>query len=246
MSFDRSWAVLRAASVRDDRRVTQHAGARAGDAVWWARRLSLAVAVGVVLGVATQRSTGLGAAFNQAFAMSTGPWAIVAALIGRSAPDAKTAVVTATVCLWSATIAFYAAGGPLGSGGTPGVWLAVIVVVGPVLGGLGRASAAGGIVGSLAVGVIAGWLLGEALHIAFGHAGGLWPAAAWNQGAIRWQAHEMSSRWFSVAVNASAAVCWVIASRGPTRVVAAVLVPMTAVAAAALTMAGPLLGPSVR
>jgi hypothetical protein len=121
----------------------------------------------------------------------------------------------------------------------------VIVVVGPVLGGLGRASAADGIVGSLAVGVIAGWLLGEALHIAFGHEGGPWPAGAWNQGAIRWQAHEMSSRWFSVAVNASAAICWMIASRGPTRVVAAVLVPMTAVAAAALTTAGPLLGPTV-
>ena len=246
MSFDLRSPVLRVATAFQDRNVAAHADAGARDAAWWARRLGLALALGLVLGVATQRSTGLGPAVNQAFATSTGPWAIVAALIGRWAPDILTAVVTATICLWSATVAFYAAGGPPGAGGTPGLWLAAIVVVGPVLGWLGRASIDHGALGSLAASVIAGWLLGEALHTALGHQGGYWLATGWSHGAIRWQVHGTSSRWFAVALDAVAAGCWVIGSPGPKRLAAAAVVPMAVVAIAALAIAGPLLGPTVR
>jgi hypothetical protein len=246
MSFDLRSPVLRVATVLQDRQVASRADARDRDPAWWARRLGLALALGVGLGIATQRSTGLGPAVNQAIATSTGPWAIVAALIGRWAPDVRTAVVTATICLWSATVAFYAAGGPPGAGGTPGLWLAVIVVVGPVLGWLGRASVAHGALGSLAASVIAGWLLGEALHTALGHQGGYWLASGWTRDAVRWHVHAASSRWFSVAVDAIAAACWLIGSPGPRRLAAAAVVPMTVVAVAALAVAAPLLGPTVR
>lgn len=207
------------------------------------------LAFGLVLGVLTHRSTGLGAAANEAFATSTGPWTVVAALIGRFAPDVKSAIVTATVCLWSATIAFYVAGGPLGNGGTPGFWLAAIIVLGPLLGWLGRASAAHGIAGSLAASVIAGWLIGEALHTALAYGGYHWFAARWYHGATGWHlalVHDASSRWFSVAVDGLAAACWLLATRGPRRVVAAAIVPMTAAAAAAIALASPLLGSTVR
>jgi hypothetical protein len=220
-----------------------------------------ALALGALLGFVTQRSIGLGAAANEAFATSTGPWAIVAALIGRCMPDIKSAVVTSTVCLWSATVVFYAAGGPPGAGGTPGFWLAAIVVVGPILGWLGRASAAHGAVGSLAAGVIAGWLIGEALHTALADASGPWHGPVWFDAAGHW--HRLfgngaagpwhpaagsgdSSRWLSVAVDGIAAACWVLAARGPRRVVAATLLPMTAAPAVCLAAAEALIGATIR
>jgi hypothetical protein len=128
-----------------------------------------------VVGIATQRAIALGPAANEAFARSTGPWAVLAAVIGRRSPNIRTAVISATVVLWSATVAFYAVGGPPGNGGTPGLWLAAIVIIGPALGWLGKTSAATG------------------------------------------------------------------AARGPKRIVAATLIPMTAAPAVSLTAAGLLL-----
>jgi hypothetical protein len=164
-------------------------------------------------------------------------------------PDSKTAVVTSTVCLWSATVVFYAAGGPPGNGGTPGFWLAAIVVVGPMLGWLGRASAAHGTAGSLAAGVIAGWLIGEALHTALAYGGGHWHESLRSVAAGRWHTplgNGGSSRWLSVAVDGIAAACWVVAVRGPRRVVAATLLPMTAAPVVCLAAAEALIGATIR
>jgi uncharacterized protein DUF6518 len=232
---------LHAATMPCERSGTSRADLCEHSRTWWARRLLAALALGVALGFATQRSIGLGAAANEAFATSTGPWAIAAALIGRWAPDFRSAIMTATVCLWSATIAFYAAGGPPGSGGVPGFWLALIVLVGPVLGCLGRASATHELAGSLAAAVVAGWLIGEALHTALAH-----PASrSLHYGG--WMAtRDASSRWLSVAVNGVGGAWWAVAAGGPKRIVAAALLPATAVAAISLIAAELLLGPVVR
>jgi hypothetical protein len=168
----------------------------------------MSVLLGIALGFVTQRAAGFGTAVREAFAVSTGPWAVVAALIGRRAPDLRTAVVTATVCLWSATLAFYASGGPVGGSGTPGFWLVAIVAVGPALGLLGGLSTVPGSVGAFAAGVIAGWLTGEAVRTALVYAS--------------------TSRWLGVAVCVGAAIGWVLAARGPRRVLAATLLPMAA------------------
>ena len=207
MSSARRPAALRNPAVRPDRVASPDSGLAGRGAVWWVRRVALSLVLGALLGLATQRSIGLGAAMNEAFAKSAGPWAIAAALVGRWAPNVRTAVVTATVCLWAATVAFYAAGGPPGAG-TPGFWLAMTVSVGPLLGWLGRASATSGWPGAIAAGIIAGWLTGEVVNTALGYGG--------------------ASRWLGVAVNGAAAACWVGAARGPRRVVAATMVPMTA------------------
>ena len=166
--------------------------------------------------------------------------AVLAALIGRRAPNLRAAVISATVALWSATVAFYAVGGPPGNGGTPGLWLAAIVIIGPALGWLGKTSAASGAAGSLAVGVIAGWLVGEALHNALAYGAGHFHGAPYGD-PIGWRVflvHHGSSRWLSVVFDAVAAAGWVIAARGPRRIVAATLIPMTAAPAVSLTAAG--------
>jgi len=196
------------------------------------------------VGIATQRAIALGPAANEAFARSTGPWAVLAAVIGRRAPNIRAAVISATIALWSATVAFYAVGGPPGNGGTPGLWLAAIVIIGPALGWLGKTSATTGSAGSLAVGVIAGWLIGEALHNALTYGAGHWYGAPSYSGAVGWHfalAQHGASRWLSVTFDAVAAACWVVAARGPKRIVAATLIPMTAAPAVSLTAAGLLL-----
>ncbi len=126
--------------------------------------------------------------------------------------------MSATVFLWTATIAFYAAGGPVHGVGTPRFWLAAIIVVGPVLGVLGRASSTVGAVGALATGVIAGWLLGEAAYTAVGY--------------------SATGRWLSVTVDLIAMTAWILTARGPRRVVAAVLLPAATAPAAFLMAAG--------
>jgi hypothetical protein len=113
MNSARRPAALCTGAVCPDRVASPDSDLAGRGAVWWIRRVALSLVLGAVLGVATQRSIGLGAAMNEAFAKSAGPWAIVAALVGRWAPNVRTAVVTATVCLWAATVAFYAAGGRL-------------------------------------------------------------------------------------------------------------------------------------
>lgn len=240
-------ATSRPDAARND---AAHAERRDHGVGWWTLSIAVALALGALLGFVTQRSTGLGVAANEAFARSTGPWAIAAALIGRCVPDVRTAVVTSTVCLWSATIVFYAAGGPPGDGGTPGLWLAAIILIGPMLGWLGRVSGTNGTAAALATGVIGGWLLGEALHIALAPGGGHWYGpGGFTTGAFRGFprfAHGGSSRWLSVAIDGIAAACWVAASRGPRRVLAVTLLPMAIVAAVCLSVAGTLVGTTIR
>jgi hypothetical protein len=172
--------------------------------------LAVAIIVGVILGALTQRAAHLGVAANEALATSTGPWAIVAAVIGRRATRIAVAVGASTLCLWLATLVFYRLGGPVGGRGTPAFWLAAIVTVGPALGALGHLSRSRSAAGSVAIAVVAGWLLGESARtlLAYGDA----------------------SRWVAVIVDAAAAACWVLSARGPRWVIAASLVPAAAVA----------------
>ena len=59
-------------AYRSGGRVAEQADRDRG-AAWWARRVALMLASGALLGVLTHRSTGLGAAANEAVATSTGP-----------------------------------------------------------------------------------------------------------------------------------------------------------------------------
>ena len=175
-----------------------------------AASVAFAVITGLLLGFVTQRSAHLAVATNEALASSTGPWAVVAALIARRATSARLAVCTSTVCLACATIVFYASGGPAGGPGIPAFWLALIVTVGPALGIVGRLSNADGITGSLAIAVIAGWLLGEAAHTAL--------------------AYTDTARWLVVFADSAAVPCWLLAARGPRHVIARALLPASVVA----------------
>jgi hypothetical protein len=49
-----------------------------------------------------------------------------------------------------------------------------------------------------------------------------------------------------VAIDGGAAAGWVACARGPKRLLAAALVPMTIAAAASLSAAGPFLGTTIR
>ena len=177
--------------------------------------ITMPVVAGLILGLVTQRCAHLGAATNEALATSTGPWAVAAALIGRRARTAWGAAGAATACLWCATIAFYACGGPAGGAGTPVFWLLLIITVGPVLGIVGRLTHTDGVVGSLANAIIAGWLIGEAAHTTLSYAA--------------------ASRWLAIAIDVTAVACWLAVARGPRRLTAAALLPMSLIAIALLT-----------